>query len=81
MIHRTGIDINMPLTPSVAFWNIYVLWYNAECSSIVPCPTVTQFTGHDVLLAGVNRWYVCLEAFMAAEFNKIFSVHEDFIEI
>jgi len=74
VIHKIGIDINMLLTPSVAFWNMCVLWYNAECSSIVACPTVTQFTGHDVLLPEVNRWYVCLEAFIAAEFNKIFSV-------
>jgi hypothetical protein len=74
VIHKTGIDINMLLTPSVALCNIYALRYNAECSSTVSCPTVTQFTGHDMLLAGVNRWGVCREASMAAEFNKIFSV-------
>jgi len=73
VIPTTGIDINMLLTPSMAFWNICVPWHNADCSGTVPCPTVTQFAGHDVLLAGVNRWYVCLEAFMAPEFNRIFS--------
>jgi len=74
VIPTTELDINMLLTPSVAFWNICVLWYNAECNGTVPCPTFTQFTGHDVFLAGVSRWYVYLEAFMAAEFHKIISV-------
>jgi hypothetical protein len=73
VIPTTGIDINMLLTPSPAFWNICVPWYNAECNGTIPCPTVTPFTGHDVLVAGVSRWYVCLEDFMAPEFNKIFS--------